>query len=75
MIDFVRANNAGTSERTAGAWVVPIVAPALPVVCAGLAADEMQELHGSVVRVVADGDEEGVSHPPRHSARRKATGW
>jgi putative copper export protein/mono/diheme cytochrome c family protein len=64
VIDFVRANNAGSSEQSSGAWVVPIVAPALPVVCAGLPADEMQELHGSVVRVVADGDEEGVSHPP-----------
>jgi putative copper export protein/mono/diheme cytochrome c family protein len=64
VIDFLRANNAGNSERTAGAWVVPIVAPALPVVCAGLPADDMQDLHGSVVRVVADGDEEGASHPP-----------
>lgn len=63
VIDFVRANNAGIGERTAGAWVVPIAAPALPVVCAGLPADEMQELRGSVVRVVADGDEEG-SQPP-----------
>ncbi len=64
VIDFVHANNAGTSERSSGAWVVPIVAPALPVVCAGLPADQMRELHGSVVRVVADGDEEGASHPP-----------
>ncbi|MGA3401925.1 MAG: CopD family protein [Acetobacteraceae bacterium] len=64
VIDFVRANNAGISERSSGAWVVPIAAPALPVVCAGLAADEMRELHGSVVRVVADGDEDGASHPP-----------
>ncbi len=64
VIDFVRANNAGSSERSSGAWVVPIVAPALPVVCAGVPADDMQDLHGSVVRVVADADEEGVGHPP-----------
>jgi mono/diheme cytochrome c family protein len=64
VIDFVRANNAGTSERNAGAWVVPIAAPALPIVCAGLAADEMQALHGSVVRVVADGAEDSAIHPP-----------
>jgi putative copper export protein/mono/diheme cytochrome c family protein len=63
-IDFIRANNAGNAERTAGAWAVPIVAPALPVVCAGLAAEAMRDLQGSVVRVVADGDEEGVGHPP-----------
>jgi mono/diheme cytochrome c family protein len=63
VIDFIRANNAGTSERSSGAWMVPIVAPALPVMCAGLAADEMRDLRGSVVRVVADGDE-GASHPP-----------
>lgn len=64
VIDFVRANNAGNSKRTAGAWVAPIVAPALPVICAGLAAGEMADLHGSVVLVVADGDEEGGGHPP-----------
>ena len=64
VIDFVRANNAGYSERTAGAWVAPIAAPALPVVCAGLPADAMQDLRGSVVRVVADGDAEGAGHPP-----------
>jgi putative copper export protein/mono/diheme cytochrome c family protein len=64
VIDFVRANNAGSSEQSSGAWVVPIVAPALPVVCAGVPADEMRDLRGSVVRIVADGDEEGVRHPP-----------
>jgi putative copper export protein/mono/diheme cytochrome c family protein len=64
VIDFVRANNAGYSERTAGAWVAPIVAPALPVVCAGLPADVMRDLRGSVVRVVADGDAEGAGHTP-----------
>jgi mono/diheme cytochrome c family protein len=64
VIDFVRANNAGTSEHTTGAWPAPIVAPALPIICAGLAADKMADLHGSVVRVVADGDEEDVLHPP-----------
>lgn len=64
VIDFVRANNAGSSEQATGGWVQPIVAPALPVVCAGLAANEMRQLQGSVVRVVADGDEEAASHPP-----------
>jgi putative copper export protein/mono/diheme cytochrome c family protein len=64
VIDFVRANNAGHSERVSGAWVVPIAAPAVPVVCAGLAVGTMQDLRGSVVRVVADGDAAAAQHPP-----------
>jgi mono/diheme cytochrome c family protein len=71
-IDFIRANNAGYSECTAGAWVAPIIAPALPVICARLPADAIQDLRGSVVRVVADGDAEGaVILPP--FLHRKAT--
>jgi putative copper export protein/mono/diheme cytochrome c family protein len=64
VIDFVRANNAGNRERTTGAWMAPMAAPALSIICAGLAARQMADLQGNVVRVVADGDEEGVSHPP-----------
>jgi len=42
----------------------PRPARALPVICARLSADELQDLQSSVVRVVAGGDEDAIFHPP-----------
>jgi mono/diheme cytochrome c family protein len=64
LIDFIRANNAGVNQKEAGAWIVPIIAPALPMVCADKSVADTDDLRGNVVRVVADGDEEADIHPP-----------
>jgi mono/diheme cytochrome c family protein len=54
LIDFVRANNAGASARSKGAWAQPVPAPELPIQCGNPAADLSSDLRGSAVIVVAD---------------------
>jgi putative copper export protein/mono/diheme cytochrome c family protein len=57
LIDFIRANNAGTSLRLEGRFRQPVPAPSLPVVCADPAIHDMSDLHGRMVLVTADGVE------------------
>ena len=52
LIDYVRANNAGITQRTTGAWTPPMQAPALNATCAGGQAVTLAGLRGRVVRVV-----------------------
>ena len=72
-IDFIRANNAGAGLHDSGAWPVPVVAPALPVNCAGIPARSMADLRGSVVHVMADDDDE--TPPPRSPAIPPQAGY
>jgi putative copper export protein len=54
LIDFIRAHNAGVGVRQDGMFEVPVRAPAVAMICAGMTASSMQDLHGHVVLVVAD---------------------
>jgi hypothetical protein len=54
LIDYIRAHNAGSTMATAGAWPVPIHVPSVPITCDGVAGDEVGDLRGAVVRVIAD---------------------
>jgi len=59
LIDYVRANNAGLTERTTGAWTPPVQAPGLNATCAEGRTVTLAALRGKVVRVVF-----GASSPP-----------
>jgi putative copper export protein/mono/diheme cytochrome c family protein len=52
LIDYVRANNAGITERTTGAWTTPVQAPGLTATCADGRTLTLAALRGQVVRVV-----------------------
>jgi hypothetical protein len=54
LIDFVRANNAGSEARTTGGWPQPVPAPDLPIQCGSPTADQASDLKGRAVIVVAD---------------------
>jgi putative copper export protein/mono/diheme cytochrome c family protein len=62
LIDFVRAMNAGTNMKEHGTWPQPIAAPSLPITCVD-GQTEMQDLHGKVVRVVAEDRAERETPP------------
>jgi putative copper export protein/mono/diheme cytochrome c family protein len=61
LIDFIRARNIGEQMANTGQWSPAVPAPAMPLLCAGLAADEIADLGGRVLVVVA-GVPEGL--PP-----------
>jgi putative copper export protein/mono/diheme cytochrome c family protein len=52
-IDFIRANNAGAAFAATGAWPVPVAAPAMPLLCAGVGDTDMAALRGRLVQVLA----------------------
>ncbi|MBN9561269.1 MAG: CopD family protein [Alphaproteobacteria bacterium] len=52
LIDYVRANNAGITERTTGAWTPPVQAPGLNASCPEGRTLTLAALRGQVVRVV-----------------------
>ncbi len=52
LIDYVRANNAGVTQRVTGAWTPPLQAPGLDATCADGRTLTSRELRGHVVRVV-----------------------
>jgi mono/diheme cytochrome c family protein len=53
VIDFIRANNAGLTLRTTGAWPSPVPAPGLPLVCADGSQSDMAALRGRPTQVLA----------------------
>lgn len=53
LIDYIRGHNAGAMMASADAWPVPVRAPSMPIACDGVASDEMGDLRGAVVRVIA----------------------
>ena len=67
LIDYVRANNAGITERTTGAWTPAVQAPGVTATCAGGRSLTLARLRGQVVRVVF-----GASVPPALPSDAKA---
>jgi putative copper export protein/mono/diheme cytochrome c family protein len=61
LIDYIRARNAGATMAATGAWPLPLRAPSFPIDCAGMAAEELADLRGSVV-YAASGS--GMTTPP-----------
>lgn len=55
LIDFVRANNAGSAKHATGAWPVPVAAPALTASCADGRTLTLADLRGHAVRLVFAG--------------------
>jgi mono/diheme cytochrome c family protein len=68
LIDYVRANNAGITERTTGAWTPPVQAPGLNATCAEGRTVTLAALRGKVVRVVF-----GANSPPPLPPDARAT--
>jgi mono/diheme cytochrome c family protein len=60
LIDYIRANNAGTALRMESARSLP---PAMPVRCAGNSASQLSDLRGKVVLVITAAASH-VSGPP-----------
>ncbi len=52
LIDWIRANNAGSAWAAEGVWPVPVQAPALDATCPGGRGLTLGDLHGQVVRIV-----------------------
>ena len=55
VIDFLRANNAGSAKRNGQAWPVPVAAPDLVANCAGGRTVALTTLRGRAVRLVFAG--------------------
>lgn len=65
LIDYIRANNAGVAMRADSTlYYIPVRAPALPVICAGVNASNMADLRGHVVFVITD-DAADIQVPPQ----------
>ncbi|MBV9249858.1 MAG: hypothetical protein JO227_11515, partial [Acetobacteraceae bacterium] len=64
LIDFMHANNAGTALHRTGQWPVPIRAPGVPLVCDNASIQELADLRGSVVLVIADEPESNDAQVP-----------
>lgn len=72
LIDYVRALNAGTAMATTGSWPAPVRAPAAPITCRGVAGEEMADLRGSVILVIAGTDDDALADrrvPPQDGLR------
>jgi putative copper export protein/mono/diheme cytochrome c family protein len=67
LIDFLKANNAGTSMRTTGRWNNPIPLPQFDAICADGSAINLDDLHGRVVHIIAAS---GPLPPPPASSPR-----
>ena len=52
LIDWVRANNAGSAWAAEGVWPVPVQAPGLDAMCSGGHDLTLGDLRGQVVRIV-----------------------
>jgi hypothetical protein len=53
LIDFLKANNAGTAMRRSGRWDHPVPLPQLDATCADGTAIDLDDLRGRMVRVAA----------------------
>jgi putative copper export protein/mono/diheme cytochrome c family protein len=64
LIDYLRANNGGSSMRTTGTWTHPLPVPQFDVRCADNRTLDLDDLRGKPMHIIAaSGDEEAVALP------------
>ena len=68
LIDDIRAHNAGTIMAAVEVWPVPLRVPDMPLSCAGVAAEDITDLQGAVVRIITDAAPP-VPVPPQDGVR------
>jgi putative copper export protein/mono/diheme cytochrome c family protein len=65
LIDYLRAYNTGQSIRTTGVWTHPVPVPQFDATCADGHAIDLDDLRGSLLRIIAlSGDEAQARVPP-----------
>jgi putative copper export protein/mono/diheme cytochrome c family protein len=60
LIDYLRAHNAGESMRKSGKWPHPLPVPQFDAECAGGRTIDLDDLRGSMLRIIAASDEAQV---------------
>jgi mono/diheme cytochrome c family protein len=60
LIDYLRAHNAGESMRKSGKWPHPLLVPQFDAECAGGRTIDLDDLRGSMLRIIAASDEAQV---------------